>query len=1211
MYTCILNLLSLSLIMATTIGTQVCKVATINVRGLNNPVQRWNIFQSLQNINSDFYCLQETYGKATSVKQWKDEWPGDSYWCPTPRSDSCGVAILLNPNCQFEVVQVKNDNDGRVIALHVKSHNTHFQIINVYAPSKSSAKNFFFSNILNYDFQGFNLVLAGDFNCIEDPLYDRLDTFCDSSKCTIGMKELNILKTDYDLVDSWRMKNPNNRQYTWSNTSQTRQSRIDRIYVPTQWFKGGRSRIIPFPWSDHDIVITDLHIPKTVPRGHGTWKLNLSLLEDSVYKETIKSFLYKWKDKKTLFSGITQWWDALKHFIRGVSMQFSKNKNKQLKEQFLEADRLLKFEQEQDDPNIDNMRDAREIIQNYEYERNKGIFIRSKTQYYEEFERPTKYFYNLQNSNKQKSTIYELRHGDNVISDQTEILNISHSFYQELYTKQATCSKSQNKILQNINKSLTQEQRDALEQPLSVIELFKALLKMKPGKSPGIDGLPMEFYMVFWPEIKDEFLELVNECHDKLIMSKTMRTAVLSLLFKKGDKKLLKNWRPVSLLCVDYKIIAAALSLRLKCALRFLISTDQTCSIPGRTILSNLRLTRDIMSYARNKKLEGVILNLDQEKAFDRVDHDFLHKVMEKMNIGPYFRTWIKTLYAAITSNITNNGYLSAPVFISRGVRQGCPLSALLYVIVAETLGQAIRCHPDIRGFKIPGCNREVRISQYADDTSLFLFTPDAIVKALETIGLYELATGAKLNVDKTRAMRFGDLSKNKFFIPDFYYLKWVYAEGIKVLGITFFNDYLRTQNFNWEVQIRKLESALQNWKSRHLSLKGRAMIINTMALSKLWYLGAIISPSDSDFKAINSAIFDFLWHGMMCQIKRTICYLPIQKGGLGILNPRRQIRALHLKAFHYIRCENLDTFDAQWVYLARYWIGRRLGNHHDEWKFLSHSNNLPHSQHYPHYYHDFVEVIPKNVNCFRAVPLTSKSIYEMLSTQFYESEHPFTGETYFRMPGPYNWNNSTTVSIPWSVGWQLSYQGYNPFYHQDVIYKLRHQAIFTGLRAHTKFKNYKGLHTISKYCKVCGQPESIYHLFGTCHIARQIWKQFLPYFRKLLPNCNTLIQPHLMLGIFRVTGPPLADFPFRLAFTLSSIIVHTLWTSRVKHRNGGERPSFAKLNSKIRSRLIDIIKHKHRFFSNSRSMAVFKARFAIDDIFCSVSNTNQLTINI
>ena len=253
--------------------------------------------------------------------------------------------------------------------------------------------------------------------------------------------------------------------------------------------------------------------------------------------------------------------------------------------------------------------------------------------------------------------------------------------------KQATCSKSQNKILQNINKSLTQEQRDALEQPLSVIELFKALLKMKPGKSPGIDGLPMEFYMVFWPEIKDEFLELVNECHDKLIMSKTMRTAVLSLLFKKGDKKLLKNWRPVSLLCVDYKIIAAALSLRLKCALRFLISTDQTCSIPGRTILSNLRLTRDIMSYARNEKLEGVVLNLDQEKAFDRVDHDFLHKVMEKMNIGPYFRTWIKTLYAAITSNITNNGYLSAPVFISRGVRQGCPLSALLYVIVAETLG--------------------------------------------------------------------------------------------------------------------------------------------------------------------------------------------------------------------------------------------------------------------------------------------------------------------------------------------------------------------------------------------------------------------------------------------------------------------------------------------------------------------------------------------
>ena len=1203
----LLYLLYWCLIMAT-LGTQICKVATINVRGLNDSARRWNIFTSLKNVNCDFFCLQETRCKADSIKQWSREWPGKSYWSPTKNVYSSGVAILVHPNCPCEIVEDKQDNDGRVISLRVKLNNTIYQIINVYAPNKDSHKNFFFSNILNYDFQGHNLVLAGDFNCIENPLYDRLNTDTDSSKSTIGLKELKALTEEYEIVDSWRYFHPNNRQFTWSNKSQTQQTRIDRIYVPKHWLKkDGSSTIVPFPWSDHDIVITDFHVPKTVQRGHGTWKLNKSLLEDIAYIDTIKSFLNKWKDNKPLFPNISLWWDTLKHHIKGLTINFATEKNKLLKEQFLEADKLLKFEQEQDDPNGANMRDAREIIQNYESERNKGIFIRSKTQYYEEFDRPTKFFFNLQKSNLQKSTIFELQKGGQVISDQSEILNECHSYYQELYTKQQTCPNSQQYLLKNIKRSLTQDQRFDLDKPLLQTELFKALTKMKPGKSPGIDGLPMEFYMVFWPEIKDDFYELVRECHEQMLMSKTMRTAIISLLFKKGNKKLLQNWRPVSLLCVDYKIIAAALSIRLKHKLRYLISHDQTCSIPTRSILSNLRLTRDIMSYARNKNLEGVILNLDQEKAFDRVDHEFLDKVMQKMNIGPYFRTWVKTFYAAITSHIANNGYLSATIFILRGVRQGCPLSALLYVIFAETLGEAVRCHPHITGFKIPGCNREVRISQYADDTTIFLLTPDALHKALKLIGLFESATGAKLNVDKTKAMRFGRVA-GKFDISDFFFLNWVDEEGIKILGITFFNDFLHTHNFNWTIQIQKLKVALGRWKGRHLSLKGRALVINTIALSKIWYLGSIIPAYNKQYKLINQVIFDYLWHGMLCQIKNDICFLPCSSGGLGILNPKRQIRALNLRAFVFIK---IQQYDAQWVYLARYWVGRRLGRHHKDWNFLSFDNTVPHSENYPHYYDDMVKLVPNHTILFNEIPLTNKSIYNMLQEQFYELKNSVSGHNTFRMPGPYNWNLSTTVKIPWSTGWQVSYQGYNCFKHQDVTFKLRHQALFTGVKAHTHFKNYKGLHLIQKNCLLCGQPETTLHLFSTCPLSNQIWRQFIPIFTKLLPNCNTLIQPHLMLGIFRVSGSPLNDFSRRLAFTLSSTIVNCIWTARVKHRSCGDKPNFTQLHSMIKNQIIDIVKHKFRLFKHCKSMAEFKARFAINNSICSVNASNELIIHI
>ena len=150
-----------------------------------------------------------------------------------------------------------------------------------------------------------------------------------------------------------------------------------------------------------------------------------------------------------------------------------------------------------------------------------------------------------------------------------------------------------------------------------------------------------------------------------------------------------------------------------------------------------------------------------------------------------------------------------------------------------------------------------------------------------------------------------------------------------------------------------------------------------------------------------------------------------------------------------------------------------------------------------------------------------------------------------------------------------------------------------------------------SKFCKVCGQLESIYHLFATCTVAKQVWQHFLPFFTKLLPDCNILIHPHLMLGIFPVSGQPTTNFSRRLAFTLSSTIVHALWVARVNHRNGDRKPTFALVKSQVCSRIRDIIKHKFRIFTNNGTIAEFRQRFAVNDAICSVSLTKQLYIYI
>ena len=406
-------------------------------------------------------------------------------------------------------------------------------------------------------------------------------------------------------------------------------------------------------------------------------------------------------------------------------------------------------------------------------------------------------------------------------------------------------------------------------------------------------------------------------------------------------------------------------------------------------------------------------------------------------------------------------------------------------MIVAEPLGQTIRNDSIIRGIKIPGCSREARISQYADDTTLFLTTSASIDRVNEILQIYQNATNAKLNLLKSKIMRFGKivLKGGVFDIPHINF-----ETSVKVLGITFFNDMFHMQNHNWKEVLTKLDQILNIWKVRHLSLKGRSLIVNTLALSKIWYLGTIVRPLKKDITKIKSLIFKFIWDGSMEQVSRDTLYLPVWRGGLGILEPWRQMQALDLKDFKYIihkECEYL------WVYLARYWIGRHIGTHHLDWRFLSHNNNKPHSQHYPFFYEDFVKLIPKDVAVFTETPLQTKNIYIFLQNSYYKKEYPHSNKTLVEMKGPQQWNRETIFSIPWNQGWQMSYRGYNSYIIQDCTWKLRHHIHMTNFRLHTKFKYLAKRFSPNKLCGICNQVETALHAFANCSVANRIWRYF------------------------------------------------------------------------------------------------------------------------
>ena len=274
-------------------------------------------------------------------------------------------------------------------------------------------------------------------------------------------------------------------------------------------------------------------------------------------------------------------------------------------------------------------------------------------------------------------------------------------------------------------------------------------------------------------------------------LSSSQKEAVIVLIEKKDrDRRQIKNWRPISRINVDVKIGTKPIAKRLEKVLPEIIHHNQNAYVKGRTIFDAVRTIDDIISLTASKDISSLLVAIDFEKAFDSVNWNYLKKTLEKFNFGPSFIAWITTFFSDITSSVMNNGFATQPFKLSRGVRQGDPLFPYLFILVLETLAINIRNYIKIGGIKID--NQELKLVIFADDLTVFLKDKESFYQLSNTLHIFGVYSGLKINKQKTEVMNLGssrvtaeDLSVEH--IP----------KAVKILGIHFTFDYALFQRLN------------------------------------------------------------------------------------------------------------------------------------------------------------------------------------------------------------------------------------------------------------------------------------------------------------------------------------------------------------------------------------------------------------------------------
>jgi hypothetical protein len=283
-----------------------------------------------------------------------------------------------------------------------------------------------------------------------------------------------------------------------------------------------------------------------------------------------------------------------------------------------------------------------------------------------------------------------------------------------------------------------------------------------------------------------------------------------------------------------------------------LIDESQTAYLRKRYMGTNVRLIMDILDYCKATNKSGIMVGLDFQKAFDTLEWSFIVQTLKKYNFGECFIKWINILYKNPSLILKNNGWLSEEIAPTRGIRQGCPVSALLYILSAEILASQLRECKDIKGICIG--EYEYKSCQHADDTFVLCDDTNSLSITLNVINEYSAYAGTKLNVKKSEGMWLGNNRECDGNVCGIRFDK----NPIRCLGIYVGYNKNACKEKNWLEKLNKIEQILNGWRKRHLTLFGKIIVLKSLIMSSLIHNFSLLETPDDIVKKLEKCMILF-----------------------------------------------------------------------------------------------------------------------------------------------------------------------------------------------------------------------------------------------------------------------------------------------------------------------------------------------------------------